>query len=86
MIIPPPSSHTRKSSTPRRFNSLTILGAPSPAHSSVHDEARYTSVGGVYPSDKSSSTASKKAITEHFVSDAPRPHTLPSAMSPEKGS
>ena len=46
-MIAPPSSQTRNSSTPRRCSSATSLGAPSPAHSSVHDEARYTSVGGV---------------------------------------
>ena len=46
-MIAPPSSQTRNSSTPRRCSSATSFGAPSPAHSSVHDEARYTSVGGV---------------------------------------
>ena len=46
-MIAPPSSQTRNNSTPRRCSSATSFGAPSPAHSSVHDEARYTSVGGV---------------------------------------
>lgn len=63
---------------PLRCSSFTSFGAPSPAHSSVQEDARYTSVGGTKPSASSSSTASRKAITVHFVSAVPRPHTLPS--------
>ena len=46
-IMPPPSSQTINSSTPRRLSSSTIFGAPSPAHSSVQEEARSTSQSGV---------------------------------------
>ena len=76
---------TSQGRTPRRFSSFTSFGHPSPAHSSVHEEDRYTSCGGTKPASNSSSTAWKKAISEHLVSDAPRPQTLPSAMSPENG-
>ena len=85
VMIAPPSSHRRNSRIPLRCSSFTSFGAPSPAHSSVQEDARYTSVGGTKPSASSSSTASRKAITVHFVSAVPRPHTLPSAISPEKG-
>ena len=85
VMIPPPSSHTRKGLTPRLSISLTSFGQPSPAHSSVQEEDRYTSMGGVTPFSSSSSAAWKKPIREHLVSEAPRPHTLPPSMSPEKG-
>ena len=85
VMIAPPSSHRKNSRIPLRCSSFTSFGAPSPAHSSVQEDARYTSVGGTKPSASSSSTASRKAITVHFVSAVPRPHTLPSAISPEKG-
>ena len=84
-MIPPPSSHTSQGRTPRRFSSATIFGQPSPAHSSVQEEERYTSFSGTYPLASSSSAAWKKAMTEHLVSEVPRPQTFPSAISPEKG-
>ena len=39
VMMPPPSSQTRNGRTPRRLSSATSFGAPSPAHSSVQDEA-----------------------------------------------
>ena len=84
-MIPPPSSQTSQGETPLLFSSATSFGQPSPLHSSVQEEERYTSFSGTYPSRSSSSAAWKKAMTEHFVSEAPRPQTFPSAISPEKG-
>ena len=46
-MMPPPSSMTRNKSTPRRRISSTSLGQPSPPHSSVQEEDRYTSQSGV---------------------------------------
>ena len=62
-----------------------MAGAPSPPHSSVQLEARYTSHSGFQPSASSSSTACMKQNRLPLVSTVPRPHTEPSAISPEKG-
>ena len=63
-----------------------MAGAPSPLHSSVQLEAMYTSHSGFQPLASSSSTDCMMQNRLPLVSTVPRPHTAPSAMSPEKGS
>ena len=68
----PPSSTTMYGTRPMRCRCSTMWGAVSPPSSSVFDEKKYTSRGGVNPSAIRRSAASMRPAHTHFVSTAPR--------------
>ena len=82
----PPSSRTQANFDPRLASSSEIFFAPSrPPTSSSKPEAKNIVRPGFQPSPMSSSSASKRPMSDPLSSMAPRPQMNPSAMTPSNG-